>query len=239
MGAYCLCNSCHCYVKAEEPRCPFCGVATHRPGAPLATRSNPTRRAWWLACGGSAVLLLGCNGTASTAPSDATPALGSAPLGAWLTSGTGTFQCNGPNGPAAGSDGGVLTCDRATQWCYTFHGFDPTACASLADPCYLYPGEDACAPTGNGPEPALAWDPSLCDAGLRRCGCLNVQCSSGYCSDDDAGGITVSCGSCYGAPPARPARRSAYLSPRFRDPRSRRNWPSESARLHPLLSVRG
>jgi hypothetical protein len=234
MGAYSLCESCQCYVKAEEPRCPFCSVATRTRGTPLAAPSNQTRRAWWLACGGSAVVLLGCNGTASTAPSDAAP-----PLGAWLTSGNGTFQCNGPGGPAAGPDGGLITCDRATQWCYTFHGFDPTACASLADPCYLYPGEDACAPTGNGLEQALAWDPSLCDGGLRRCDCLNVQCASGFCSDDDAGGITVSCGSCYGAPPARVATRGGHASPRFGDPRSRPNGPSESARSRPLPLVQG
>jgi hypothetical protein len=244
---YSLCDSCRCHVRSQELRCPFCGVEVPSKDAPVGPRSNRVGRAWWLACQGSTLVLFACGGTRaaiersdpSTAPSDAAPAVDSAPLGAWLTSGTGTFPCNG----AVEQDGGLLACDRATQWCYTFHGADPTACASLGDPCYVNPGDDACAPTGDGRETVLAWDPSACDGGLRRCDCLSVQCVTGFCSDDDAGGITVSCGSCYGAPPARIATRRAPGSPRFRGadpPVARgRNRPTRSARTRPLSPVLG
>jgi hypothetical protein len=113
-------------------------------------------------------------------------------LGAWLASGNGSFPCSATQlGQPDAAD-----CDRATQWCYTNHGFLPTGCVSLATACSY---ADISAPC----LPAIEWDPGRCDGGIRRCDCLNVKCSSGLCADDDAGGVTVSCGACYGAPPAR------------------------------------
>jgi hypothetical protein len=148
----------------------------------------------------------------STAASDA------GQLGAWLTSGTGEFVCGVP-GLSLGPDGAALECNRATDWCFTNHGFVPTGCAPLTGACL--DGGD-CPPSAG----ALDWDPSLCDGGLRRCACVTAVCSGGYasgtCLDDDAGGVTISCGACYGAPPVRKTARREAASPRLRSASPRR-----------------
>ena len=113
--------------------------------------------------------------------------------GGWLTPGEGGEPCGDQQDPAK-------TCDRATQYCYA-HGIDPTVCGSFATTCTPYRGVgDACVGSD------FYWDAAACDGGLRRCACLNMTCTEGWCSNDDAGGITLSCGPCYGAPPARRER---------------------------------
>jgi hypothetical protein len=99
-----------------------------------------------------------------------------------------------PANISSGNDAGAF-CDRASEWCYTNHGFETTGCVSFASTCP--PGEvgDACA--------VFYWNAAACAPGDHRCACLSVTCNSGWCDDDHAGGITVSCGSCYGAPPPR------------------------------------
>jgi hypothetical protein len=103
----------------------------------------------------------------------------------------GGLVCNSVNVPGA-----AAVCDRATQWCFTNHGFQPTGCVSLTTGCASGILADACSNF-------FFWDAAACAGGTPRCGCLTVTCPNGTCADDDAGGITVSCGTCYGAPPAR------------------------------------
>ena len=113
--------------------------------------------------------------------------------GGWLTPGEGRKPCGDQQDAAK-------TCDRATQYCYA-HGINPTVCGSFATTCTPYRGVgDACVGSD------FYRDAAACDGGLRRCACLNMTCMEGWCGDDDAGGITLSCGPCYGAPPARRER---------------------------------
>lgn len=113
--------------------------------------------------------------------------------GSWLTPGEGPKPCWSQQDP-------TKTCDRATQYCYA-HGSEPTVCGPFATTCTPYRGVgDACVGSD------FYWDAAACDGGIRRCACLNMTCQEGTCFDDDAGGITLSCGPCYGAPPARPPR---------------------------------
>ncbi len=216
MIAYSLCALCQCYVKVGESQCPFCGVANDPPlrPAPKCAGALPARRAGWVACASSTLALLGCGGTeaaavhttmdAAVGDLDSSMSGAEVPLGAWLTPGTGAFVCSF-------NDTDAGTCDRSRQWCYTFHGFVPTGCVSFADTC-----DTAEQP---GCDPSITWDPALCDGGIRRCACITTGCE---CLDDDAGGITVSCGSCYGAPPApdgrdrRRSRRARTLQVRTR-----------------------
>ena len=84
-------------------------------------------------------------------------------------------------------------CDKATQYCalWSYGGH----CRTL--------GEEA---------GAVSVKQGACDGGPMRCACL-TGCFDhfGYyefqsCQDDDGGGVTVSCYSCYGSPPARVER---------------------------------
>lgn len=116
-----------------------------------------------------------------------------------------------------GSDGGVpfasadgsfpcspyrdaTACDRRTQWCAGHNGGFSYSCVSLDTTCSYGPGCTS---------PDFYWDAAACDGGYQRCVCATVTCSGmgsngrGFCNDDDAGGVTVTCGTCYGAPPVR------------------------------------
>jgi hypothetical protein len=95
-----------------------------------------------------------------------------------------------------------IVCDRTSEWCFTNHGFMPTGCVSLTSTCQYNPYSDGQCYS------VFTWDASACVPGTLRCECLTVTCSSGYCVDEPDGGLTVSCGSCYGAPPARLERLS-------------------------------
>jgi hypothetical protein len=64
-----ICSGCHCYLKRQQPCCPFCGdVAPRRVAARFASRMSRTR---WAAVG-SALTLMSCNDAGPTSsPSDA------------------------------------------------------------------------------------------------------------------------------------------------------------------------
>ncbi|MDP9149001.1 MAG: hypothetical protein M3O36_03530, partial [Myxococcota bacterium] len=99
------------------------------------------------------------------------------------------------------SVGDSSTCDRATQWCFTNHRFEPTGCAPLTTTCEPGSLTDAC-------RAVFTWDAAACGGDNQalaapHCACMTLTCSQGLCEEDDAGGITVSCGYCYGAPPVR------------------------------------
>lgn len=107
---------------------------------------------------------------------------------------SGTFICDpSPNGPGnGGSDGGV-SCGRATQYCALW----PSAvrgCLSNTDvDAQPYPG----APF---PPECVACPTCACIRGYPRwMGSHGCECSN----LDDAGAIGISCGGCYGSPPAR------------------------------------
>jgi hypothetical protein len=221
--AYDSCSSCGRHVKRADTICPFCG-AMRVAGAARFTRSatrppSSISRAQWLAVGSavvSTVILGACkdgndagdgassreSGPSSEAPvgvdgttGDAARMASGADMapGGWLTPGEGRTPCGDQHDAAK-------TCDRATQYCYA-HGIDPTVCGSFATTCTPYRGVgDACVGSD------FYWDAAACDGGLRRCACVDMTCQEGWCRDDDAGGITLSCGPCYGAPPARRER---------------------------------
>ncbi len=122
-----------------------------------------------------------------------------------LTSGEGGFPC-ATTMIADSSPAYVHTdCDRSKQWCYTNHGFSFTGCLSLEPHCDVLDSGTTCMTP-------FYWDASACDGGYRRCECLTVTCGYGYCTDDEAGGVTVSCGACYGAPPARLERLARFAA---------------------------
>jgi hypothetical protein len=117
-----------------------------------------------------------------------------------LTSGDGGFGCPDQMYP-------VVTCDRASQWCYDNHGLPPTQCLPFETTCSAYSGPpDACV----GSE--FYWDAAACGGGIRRCSCVTITCYAGSCTDDKEGGVIISCGVCYGAPPARFDRRARSVA---------------------------
>jgi hypothetical protein len=104
--------------------------------------------------------------------------------------GKGSFLCLKDGGSYANlASHSDVYCDRATEFCFISGGG---------------PAEDGCHPLSCSKW--LTVEAGACSGGPLRCACLSGA-SCGYyfnfCDDDDAGGITVSCGSCYGAPPAR------------------------------------
>lgn len=134
---------------------------------------------------------------AATTPSDsgtATPSDASGCVAnlasAGFTLGHGQFLCLQDGGAYANfSSHSDVYCDRATEFCY-ISGAGPR--------------DDGCHPLSCSQ--SLTVDAGACDGGTLRCACLSGAYCGGefnYCDDDDAGGISVSCGSCYGAPPAR------------------------------------
>ncbi len=192
MSAYATCFGCDCYVKRHDLRCPFCGIALQ----------SHTSRARWVAL--SVVSLAGaaCADT-PTRDTDASSVdatfQAESGLDARISSrpecAQGFFACG---------DGGLL-CDRSSEfcvdqyayggpWCHTYSegswasGFDAgcTRCPSCGD-----------AHDGSVPECiASSWNT-----------CANPHSSAATsCTQDDAGSVivkTMSCGPCYGAPPAR------------------------------------
>jgi hypothetical protein len=93
--------------------------------------------------------------------------------------------------------GAGTTCDRATQWCYGYHGGFSYSCQPLDTNC-LYSNLAA---DGGCTDPLF--NAAACNGGYRRCACVTSSCGNLSCVDDDAGGVTISCGTCYGSPPAR------------------------------------
>jgi hypothetical protein len=190
MNPYDVCASCARYVKQAESTCPFCGALERVQSAPARGHSERMSRSAWLAYGGSALAFLGCTNGGIVSSSNPDASAGAAALG------DAGFLCvRAGSQPFFDAD---IVCNRTSEWCYTNHGFEPTGCLSLATTCAPPVLADACSSV-------FDWDAAACDGGTPRCSCLTLTCS-GWCADDDAGGITVSCGSCYGAPPARHER---------------------------------
>jgi hypothetical protein len=225
MNPFDVCSGCARHVRRWEVSCPFCAV--RRAASTQGDERPPKRvsRAAWLAYGGS-LALLGCasgkilgaaeqdanaigdvvrseDGTtemrddidaatsaADGAAPDVTPSRdATATIDGPAPSERARFPCVPFQFPDAGT-----MCDPATEWCYTNHGYLPTGCVSFAstcDPTSAY--SDACSP-------AFTWE-GYCDAGDHRCYCVKTNCGS--CTDEEGGSFTLSCGSCYGAPPAR------------------------------------
>jgi hypothetical protein len=97
----------------------------------------------------------------------------------------------------------AVVCDSQTQYCHLHSGNASGAtCQTLPFACLAYP------PLPDAGMFCQFSAASSCDAGL-RCSCIalgvyNAAADTCWaCADNDAGGLTMSCGSCYGAPPAR------------------------------------
>jgi hypothetical protein len=112
----------------------------------------------------------------------------------------------GPSFPCGTDVDASLKCERATQICVYFSGGPGFTCISQdGSTLHGYQGGTWASPDSA----AISCD--ACAAG----GCTFYYdppggCWPSSCSQDDAGGVTVSCGECYGAPPARLER----LAPR-------------------------
>jgi hypothetical protein len=122
----------------------------------------------------------------------------------------GAFVCI----PAGIQGDAAIVCDARTQYCHLHSGnlTSPSSCLALDPTCLAYP------PVADASTcPYLA--SSSCN-GAPRCSCIAIEAYSlsGSCwsCSDDAGGLTLSCGPCYGAPPAdlrrRPAARGRSVS---------------------------
>jgi len=222
MTSFQPCSSCARHVRGADRACPFCGATVVRVRPPAA-RLPRMSRARWLALG-STVALVGCNAVVASSGGDAGHAEheagsgngddGSVPPGrdggvladagrgeassvdeaGWITDsgtqGDGTAQdaevsadgsvvCSARSGTFAC---GGQTCDRATQMCGPYGG----GCVAYGT---VLPNQQPEAGTC-GPCPT--------------CACLEPTLwGACYCSEDDGGAIAISCGGCYGAPPAR------------------------------------
>jgi hypothetical protein len=132
--------------------------------------------------------------------------------------GEGGFLCV----PGGSCDFGIcvdadVICDRATEWCFENGGGynPPSGCRSLQTTCGSPPAlADACLDDFSWDASAVEGQVAPCTGGVPRCACLTLTpaCVTGGCLDDDAGGVTVSCGHCYGAPPARLGRRRGSIA---------------------------
>jgi hypothetical protein len=203
----------------------------HSPCGPPASRGRTRgSRATWLACG-AALAAVGCTdsgaapgGSAADATySDDVPAEGEPAEASAETSldaaidgrvdGTSGSNVDADAAEATAFEGGficipagiqgdaAIVCDPRTQFCHLHSGnlTAPSACAPLDPTCLAYPpiaDASTCSYLASAP----------CDGGL-RCSCIALEAYSATsdsctaCSDDDAGGLTLSCGACYGAPP--------------------------------------
>ena len=227
MNRFAPCPSCARHVKTGDQKCPFCGTTRRAQAAPFLGRIVRRSRSHWLAHG-STLAILGCTGNAASGPPadpDATTTATTPPNTTLVQGGDSAASDSidagvrdaAPGGasycvanlatagfaPAKGrflclQDGGSYSnlhshadvyCDRATEFCFVSGGGA---------------GEDGCHPLTCSRW--LTVEAGVCDGGLLRCECLSgATCGwyFNYCVDDDAGGVSVSCGSCYGAPPAR------------------------------------
>jgi hypothetical protein len=170
------CASCACHVKRDDPECPFCGALKALRAEP-SERLRRTSRAQWLAFGPS-IALAACAGRVASSIAEHD---GSAHVASVREAGAvpAALDLAAADVVCPSKSGlfacGSDVCDRAIQAC------DQGACQ---------------------------WYGSLSDSA--SCGaCPSCDCilasfaGSCRCREDDAGSIAISCGSCYGAPPAR------------------------------------
>jgi hypothetical protein len=221
LGAYHVCRSCNRHVRAADRSCPFCGApSTPRPILRWLRRTNRSG----LMAFGSTLAMTGCSESpgnradgvdasyvvfqgvdaraegaepaddaaplaATDNVSDAaavTPALRFWPDAALADAALGThvaggFVCVNPY-PSPGFDPPPSVCDPRTQYCCDYNYSDRPweGCHAFGDA-----------------GPFSCWPP--------RCSCYPPPSpGSCTCQDlDDAGAVAISCGSCYGSPPAR------------------------------------
>jgi hypothetical protein len=179
-------------LKLGDSACPFCGANGRATGVPIR-RFARMSRAEWLAYG-STFTMLGCMGEGTSASVDVQDAASvdvQEAASVDVQEAAHLFLC------ANLDDGSLQQCDRRTQYCDGRWGigsclpFDAGPLAAVdaggACPCSL-------TPLGGyfGLTCVFAYPPS-------------PDSSTGKldCSEDDAGGISVSYHSCYGSPPAR------------------------------------
>jgi hypothetical protein len=204
------CSSCACHIKVSDARCPFCGaVNTRRP--PRRGPAGRMSRAQWLAFG--SVALVGCVGTVAESSGDGggavaqhdagnTPAHDAGnqvqpPPDSGIAYETGTVQEAGP--PV---DSGIVVADDSGVSCPTRSGYfncqgnvcDRSIQACQNGYCEWY---GALATSWQFPDAASCGPCPTCEC-LQ--GSLSTSC---HCSEDNQGTITISCGGCYGSPPAR------------------------------------
>jgi hypothetical protein len=117
----------------------------------------------------------------------------------------------------SGSNGTGLAASDASFLCLRDGGSYPNLLSTsdvrcqTTQFCYISGGGsglDGCWPLGPGPPdggPTVFLSDAGCKDGTATCACVVLACgnSPSSCTDDDGGGVTVSCGTCYGAPPAR------------------------------------
>ena len=233
MNHYTQCSACSRLVKASDSACPFCGEATRSPSVSWSRRPlPPLSRAQWLARG-SALAVVSCTGSGAmpssamdasvsreeashSAPSDSAAddsAPGASAVGDPVPSDA-AAAADRTDGDGGSSNGVVasrsfpcgtdvdasLQCERATQICLSLSGGGGFSCISQdGSTLHAYQGG-----TYASPDSAAV----SCDACAGPAGCTFYygppgSCWPSSCSEDDAGGVTVSCGECYGAPPAR------------------------------------
>jgi hypothetical protein len=218
LGAYQVCRSCDRHVRAADPCCPFCG-ARSAPG-PILRWPGRTSRSRLLAIG-SALAVTGCSRSPENPanPVEATyvphEASASGDVAAPLDADDDVPDADDdvldapavePPPPiwpdvafadaALGTrvDGGFVcvngaVCDPKTQFCDEYE--------------YSAPASEGCYAFNDGGMPTDSW--------LQWCSnhLLPVPGSCTCRELDDAGAFAISCGSCYGSPPARRRRNGA------------------------------
>lgn len=209
MDHYRVCPDCRVHVKAHEDQCPFCGA--RRLSRTPTERGVPVRlsRAQWLAFG-STLAVTGCSSAvvssiersssssaSSTASSDVVSTT-STPIvtGTSFTSAspTTTYATASTTPASCGVPTGQFLCDPSNN---QGTGDAGVACDRQGEFCSLWPGTQGCiAKADAGTFPAACLTCPTCD-------CINAHTSCRCVALDDAGAIGISCGGCYGSPPAR------------------------------------
>lgn len=228
MDPYDICTACSCFIKATEPRCPFCG-AEHRHVPRPPVRARRMSRAQWLAVG-SALVLVSCGGSVQPGP---TGTQGSGQQGG---GGEGDAQAQADSGQSTGDDtdaaqtvDAVATGDDASTigdqdagqapdvtdvdvigeedapaTCTVSHTTFQCAgasCNAATQYCYIsYGGTQVACEDDN----AGGYFPQQCLT-CPTCDCVSQYISgpSCKCVDLGNGAIGVQCAGCYGAPPTR------------------------------------
>ena len=178
MSPFQLCPKCACYVKREDPHCPFCGA----PNEPRAAPSSPRHERGRASCG--PWLALGSALSLSAAGCSATPPEAS------------------PVSRSVGEDGGpIVACSSRSGYfpCGTDEYCDRSVQACVNERCQAYQGalvtEEVVGPSPCGACPTCAClqPPFDCTCSEDGAGTISVVCSFG---------------ACYGAPPPRHERLS-------------------------------
>jgi hypothetical protein len=203
------CSSCACHIKVSDARCPFCGaVNTRRP--PRRAPARRTSRAQWLAFG--SVALVGCVGTVAESSGDGGGAVAQHDAGNTPAHDAGNQQAQPPEaGIETGTvwetgspqDAGIVVADDSGVACSTRSGYydcGANLCDRSIQACY----QGQCVWYG------ALWEYVSQQPDAASCGsCPTCACLHGAlygnctCNEDNEGTVSISCGGCYGSPPAR------------------------------------